>query len=107
MLEAFDPSWRPSMNQRVCALLLAAALVIAAPAVLAEDGGGVAAIPGQAFDLLVLRPLGVGKVVFGFAAFLLAAPGAQSDVGEVWHVFVVRPFEATFRTPLGELQDEL
>ena len=67
---------------------------------LAKDGGGVAAIPGQAFDLLVLRPLGVGKLVFGFVAFLPAAIVGQSDMGEVWDVFVVSPFEATFRTPL-------
>jgi hypothetical protein len=91
--------------------VLLAALALGAPA---QAEGAFAERSAQAFDLIVVRPLGVGKVVFGFVVFLPAALFAEvpvvgwndddgySAISDVWDAFVVAPFHATFMTPLGD-----
>jgi hypothetical protein len=71
----------------------------------------------KAFDLVVVRPLGAGKVVFGFLAFLPVALFAEipvsgwndddgyNAVSDVWTAFVLEPWHDTFILPLGEFPD--
>ena len=68
---------------------------------------------GTAFDLVVVRPLGLGRIVFGVVCFIPAAifagqssVGEDLAVGEVWQTFVGDQIEATFMTPLGEFEEE-
>lgn len=97
----------------LCAAVLLVALAVGAPA---QAENAFAERSGQVFDLLVLRPLGVGRVVVGFVSFLPVALLAEvpvvgwkddgySAVADVWEVFVGGPFRATFMTPLGELDE--
>ncbi len=73
----------------------------------------------KTFDLMITRPLGVGRLLFGVVCFIPAAmfaevpPGLggeskrwRSSVGEVWQIFVGDQIEATFMTPLGEFEEE-
>ena len=83
---------------------------------LAPVNDAIATHGGQAFDLIIVRPLGVGRVAFGFVCFIPAALFAEvpvvgwrsktSEAAEVWDLFVGEPFEATFLTPLGEFDEE-
>jgi hypothetical protein len=91
-------------------------VVVGAPPAQAENA--FAKCSRQTFDLIIVRPLGAGKVVFGFLSFLPVAFFAEipvtgwneddgySATADVWHAFVVDPFNDTFRTPLGEFPDE-
>ena len=73
----------------------------------------------RAFDLLVVRPLSVGRVLFGVVCFVPAALFAgrpppiggdpkvwRNEVDAVWTLFVRDPFEATFMTPLGQFEED-
>ena len=96
----------------LCAAALSAALAIGAPAQ-AENAftkGG-----SQAFDLVLVRPLGAGRLLFGAVLFVPAALLAElpwkwnsssSAIPEVWDVFVGEPFRTTFLMPLGEFEEE-
>ena len=67
-------------------------------------------------DLVIVRPLGVGALAFGFVCFVPAGLFAStprdlrkngwssSDAASAWDVFVVTPFQQTFQTPLGEIE---
>jgi len=67
------------------------------------------------FDLLIVRPLGVGALAFGFVCFVPASLFAStpvdlyksgwssSDTASAWDLFVATPFRQTFQTPLGEI----
>jgi len=96
--------------------VILAALVAGAPTTaLAENA--FARRGGQALDLVIVRPLGIGKIVFGFVAFIPVAAFAEvpvtgwneddgyNAVADVWDVFVVESFQATFMTPLGQIDD--
>jgi hypothetical protein len=82
-----------------------------------ENGSG--NLGDKAFDLIVMRPLGVGRIPFGFACFLPAAifaelpPAMGGDskrwraaVDDAWQLFVMDAVESTFMTPLGEFEEE-
>jgi len=70
----------------------------------------------KVFDLIIVRPLGVGKLAFGFVCFLPAGlfastptdlyqnGWASSDASSAWDLFVATPFQETFQTPLGEIE---
>jgi len=67
-----------------------------------------AAVKGAdvAFDLLILRPMGLGELIFGFICFAPAALFAGQSITDPWAHFVVEPFESTFTRPLGEFEEE-
>ncbi len=87
----------------VAALTLSAVLGWAAPA---RAEHPVIAGTGIAFDLIIVRPLSLGVLVFGFVCFLPAALFSGPSVADPWDMFVVEPFEATFIRPLGEFEEE-
>ena len=87
----------------VAALTLSAVLGCASPARAehpAIKGAGIA------FDLIILRPLGLGELIFGFVCFAPAALFAGRSVADPWDHFVMEPYEATFVRPLGEFEEE-
>jgi hypothetical protein len=92
----------------VAAFTLSAALGWTAPAraVPARAEHPVIAGTGMALDLIIVRPLSLGVLVFGFVCFLPAALFAGKAVAEPWDFFVVEPFEMTFTRPLGEFEGE-
>jgi hypothetical protein len=71
----------------------------------------------KTLDLLIVRPLGVGWLAFGFVCFVPAGLFAStpvdlyrngwssSDAASAWDLFVVTPFHQTFQTPLGEIEE--
>ncbi len=87
----------------VAALSLSAVLGCAAPA-RAEHP----AVRGHhiAFDLIILRPLGLGELLFGFICFVPVGLFAGDAIDDPWELFVMEPFEATFTRPLGEFEEE-
>lgn len=98
----------------VLALSLSAVLTGPTPA----RAASVLDVASAAFDLVIVRPLGVGRIAFGAALFLPVAlfaevpPGLggeterwHSNVNEAWQIFVGDPVEATFMTPLGEFEE--
>ncbi len=87
----------------VAALTLSAVLGSAAPA---RAEHPVIAGTSIAFDLIIVRPLSLGELVFGFVCFVPAALFAGPSVAEPWELFVAEPFEATFTRPLGEFDEE-
>jgi hypothetical protein len=103
---------RATARRTRAALLLGSvwlALCIAAPAAAFEpkpqrEPIDYDAVGGKVFDLVVLRPLGVGGTLVGGLAFLIAAPLSWYAVGfdEVWDLFVMGPVEFTFQRPLGD-----
>jgi len=98
----------------VAALALSAVLGCAAPAraehpvIAGTDRGEHPVIAGTsiAFDLIIVRPLSLGELVFGFICFVPAAIVAGPSVADPWDTFVAEPFEATFVRPLGEFEEE-
>ena len=102
---------RESRKFRKLAMALLIGFVIAGPAHAESD---FAQRSGQAFDLIVVRPLGVGRILMGVVAFIPAVIFAQvpssdrlqSSVAETWRFFVYDQVEATFMTPLGEFEEE-
>ncbi len=60
----------------------------------------------QLFDLIILRPFGLGMTVVGGALFLpaalLASPSGAEGIQDVWEQFVAPSMESTFKHPLGE-----
>lgn len=88
----------------LCFVLLAS-LVAAAPA--QAEASGFAHRSAQVFDLIIVRPLRFGRMLFGFALFVPAAHFTENEtVPEAFDLFVGEPFRATFLTPLGELEEE-
>ncbi|UCE85236.1 MAG: hypothetical protein JSU66_12920 [Deltaproteobacteria bacterium] len=61
--------------------------------------------PVQAYDAVVLRPLGLIQTAAGATAFLLAYPISRLTGGSdhVVDACITGPVDQTFRKPLGEL----
>lgn len=92
----------------VAALTLSAVLGWTAPA-RAEPARAehpVIAGTGIAFDLIIVRPLSLGMLVFGVVCFVPASLFASEAIDEPWDFFVAEPFEMTFTRPLGEFEEE-
>ncbi len=62
--------------------------------------------PAQAFDVVILRPLGLAAAVVGAAIFvpaaILTAPGGRDSIGEAWELFVLVPGKFVVERPLGD-----
>ena len=60
----------------------------------------------KAFDVVILRPLGLAATVVGVALFpaaaVLAAPGGRDSVEEAWELFVLVPAKNVYSRPLGQ-----
>lgn len=81
-------------------------LLAAGPAAHAEqhvEGLGVGDVFSRAFDVVVLRPMGLLGVGTGCAFFAASAPfvAPAGNLSEAWDIFVDGPFEYTFLRPLG------
>jgi hypothetical protein len=99
---------RPGTN--VLAALLMAWLLLPAHA-LAQPGAASDASPApnyaaSAFDVVILRPVGLAVAAMGFAFFvpaaIVAAPGGKDAVQHAWERFVLAPGEYVFTRPLGK-----
>ncbi|MDH5307434.1 MAG: hypothetical protein OEW02_09630 [Myxococcales bacterium] len=92
-------------NRAACAALLCAALLAGAWPAAADGGGGAFRVPRQAYDLVVLRPLGLVQLVVSAGFFAAAYPVAQLAGGGdfVWDACIRQPFDRTLRRPLGAL----
>jgi len=83
-------------------------LLSAAPASAEEPGSSTwSGWPAQTYDVLVLRPLGLVRLITGASFFVLGAPivAPFGYVGEIRELYVEEPFELTFRRPLGEFDE--
>ncbi len=84
-------------------LVLAAALLSPLAARAETD---LATYAGAAFDMVVLRPLGLVTTVIGAGLFipaaLVTAPNGLDGIGEAWRLFVVTPAESVYKRPLGD-----
>jgi hypothetical protein len=80
----------------VAVLLAAANTVPAAPA-------GETAV--KVVDAAVVRPLGLASTVVGSALFVLSLPvtALTKTVKPTAHALIVKPAQATFKRPLGDL----
>jgi hypothetical protein len=80
-------------------------LATAAPARAVSTSEALEASARAAFDLAILRPLGLVQTLVGAAAFVPFYPISLLTGGSehVMHVCIENPIERTFRRPLGEL----
>lgn len=92
----------------IAALTLAILLGSVAPARAADPPAVHPATRGAgiALDLIIVRPLNLGELLFGFVCFVPVALFAAPSTAEPWEMFVADPFEATFKRPLGEFDEE-
>lgn len=90
--------------------VLAAAVLVAAPAAAQGAGGGFVGrlqqVSAASFDLLVLRTTGFVRTCVGTAFFVpaavIAAPGGLDPIREGFERFVEGPGSYTFTRPLGD-----
>lgn len=65
-----------------------------------------AANAAKAFDVVVLRPLGLLATAIGAGFFpvaaLLSSPGGRDAVEEALELFVLVPGQSVFQRPLGD-----
>jgi hypothetical protein len=100
---------RPGTN--ALAVLLLAGLLLPAPA-LAQRGAGADASPpppsyaAAAFDVVLLRPVGLAVAAISAAFFvpaaIVAAPGGRDAIQHAWDLFVIAPGQYVFTRPLGK-----
>lgn len=60
----------------------------------------------MAFDLLIVRPLGIAATALGTALFIVNLPLSvveQDAPAKPFQQLVVRPLDYTFRRPLGQM----
>jgi hypothetical protein len=92
-----------SVKRAVVALLCGAILAGSAPQSVAstDDGGRVAV------DALLVRPFCLLSTIVGSAIFVISLPIAvpTRSVHSAAHALVVKPAQATFARPLGDLED--
>jgi hypothetical protein len=92
-----------SVKRAVVALLCGAILAASAPQSVAstDDGGRVAV------DVLLVRPFCLLSTIVGSAIFVISLPIAvpTRSVQSAAHALVVKPAQATFARPLGDLED--
>ena len=75
---------------------------------LAQDPYGEISGESMAFDLVVLRPLGIAVTTLGCAFFVASLPftiWSKKRFTQAGNCFVVEPAEYTFVRPLGKPQE--
>ncbi len=77
-----------------------------AGAVPPDDSPGAQFYAVAAFDLVILRTMGMCALIVGTGLFLpsalVSSPGGRDAIGEAWDRFVSEPAAAVFERPLGE-----
>ena len=92
--------------KKFTAILLAAAIVLMSSMAFAAGSDDSADVMT---DIIFLRPLGFVSKVLGTAMYLVALPTA-SATGSVAHVrdtLVTKPYNYTFKRPVGEIESGL
>ena len=86
-------------RQLAAAIALVFTLAIAAPAAASDYPAG-----DQAFDAIVLRPMGFLGTTVGFLFFVASLPisGPSLMADEAWERFVQQPGDFTFHRELGD-----
>ena len=100
---------RPHRFERIRATALALVLVLGTAAPIAAESWmdhPVIAGAGAVFDVVIVRPLGLGQLVFGAACFVPAALFAGSAVGDPFETFIRDPYEYTFVRRPGSFEEE-
>lgn len=91
------------MRRHSAILVLAVALLAPASARAETD---LTFYAGAAFDLTVLRPLGLVTTAVGVGLFvpaaLVTAPNGWDSIQEAWRRFVTEPAQNVYVRPLGE-----
>jgi hypothetical protein len=93
------------MKTRILTFCCAAAILLAhAPKTYAIDDGSAEAV---AADILLVRPVCFVSTIIGSALFIVALPVAaiSKSTQKTAHALVVRPAQATFTRPLGDMSD--
>lgn len=99
--------WK-TLRRGAGAAMLIAGLLLPAQALAQADPSGSSPPPdrgAQAFDVLVLRPLGLAGALVGTALFvpvaILTSPGGKDTIEEALELFVLEPGKFVFTRPLG------
>jgi hypothetical protein len=92
--------------KKVFIILLTVAFIFTSTAVFAKEKPDGEYIVG---DLVFLRPLGFCALVIGSTAFVLALPMAviTKSTRQSAEALVKKPFDYTFKRPLGEMESGL
>jgi len=94
---------KSSLKGAIIALLCTAILWASTPRCAAQtyDGGAIAV------DVLLVRPFCLLGTICGSAIFVISLPIAipSRSVSSAAHALVVKPAQATFTRPLGDLDD--
>jgi hypothetical protein len=94
----------------ICAILIAALSLPALASAQTQPGSDTVPPPpdyaAQAFDAVILRPLGFTAVIVGAAFFvpaaILTSPGGKDTIEEAMELLVIVPGEWVFTRPLGD-----
>jgi hypothetical protein len=99
-------------KKRVLGMLFAAIFVITTvtpPALAAiQDSRSEVSGAGMAFDLVILRPLGIVTTVIGCGFFIISLPftvWTEERIKQAGSSFVGEPGSYTFVRPLGDLNE--
>jgi hypothetical protein len=104
---------RPKKSARAAILTLIALLLIPAQGLAQTQTPGQDQVPASspsifssAFDVVILRPLGVVVLAVGSAMFvpvaIVTAPGGKDNLEGALDFFVLGPYNDVFTRPLGE-----
>lgn len=87
-------------------ILLALVFVFTSTAVFAKETPETEEVIG---DVFLLRPIGFASLVFGTAVFIVALPISliTKSTDQTAEVLVKKPFDYTFKRPVGEMESGL
>jgi hypothetical protein len=85
-------------------IALLALLLVAAPTRAEEGEGSAWDVPLQAYDVVLVRPIGFVGLVASTSLFAFAGPigATYGQFHALWELYVEDPFEFTFRRPIGD-----
>ena len=96
------------MKTKALAVFCVLALILAGtPQCLAQDDRPAPGAGAIAADTLFVRPACLVATIVGSALFVISLPIAAvtKSVHQTAHALVVKPAEATFKRPLGDMED--